>query len=329
MRILVTGSNGRVGRRLIDELLSEGHEVVGFDMAEPKNGTPYDYIQGNLANMEDVTRAVERVDAVVHLGAYMSWVNEDAPKLFEANVIGTYNLLHALRNSNISRLVVASTGEVYPESSAEYLPVDEHHPRKPSTMYGMTKLLCEEMTAYHERKYGLPSVIIRVSHTQDASELLDPDSFFSGPRFFLNSKIRQQKMFGNQKNVALLEKHYNGQEKLLLSRGEDGTPYRMCICETRDMTQGMRLALQSDRAVGQTIAVGPDEAISFDEAIRLMHEATGLPIADVKLSGSAVNYTTSNAKAKELLGFRPQWNFQSMLKEAVHVYRERINQNEI
>lgn len=323
MRILVTGSCGRVGRRLASELLAEGHEVVGFDVAEPQKETPFEYIQGNLADMEAVLRAVNGVEAVYHLGAFMSWVNEDAPKLFEANVTGTFNLLHALRDKDISRFVIASTGEVYPETSAEYLPVDEHHPRKPTSTYGMTKLLCEELTAFHLRKYGLPAVIIRVSHTQDASELLDPDSFFSGPRFFLNSKIRQQKMFGNHQAAAVLEQYFDGQEKLLLSRGEDGTPYRMCICETRDMTQGMRLALKADKAVGQTIAVGPDEAVSFDEAIQLMHEETGLPIADVKLPGAAVNYATSNAKAKELLGFKPQWNFRSMLKEAVIARLER------
>lgn len=324
MKILVTGSLGRVGRRLTQELLAEGHEIIGFDMAEPKGKLDFEHIQGNLADLEAVQKAVSQAEAVYHLGAYMSWVEADAPKLFHSNVTGTYNLLHAMSGKDIARFVTASTGEVYPETSAQYLPVDEHHPRNPTSMYGMTKLLCEEMTWFHARKYKIPSVIIRFSHTQDASELLDPDSFFSGPRFFLNSKIRQQTMFGNAKALAALEPHFDGQEKLLLSRGEDGTPFRMCICETRDLTQGLRLALHSEKAVGQAIAVGPDEAVAFEHAIDKMHRLTGLPVADVRLPGAAVNYTTSNAKAKELLGFRPQYNFDIMLEEAFQARLERV-----
>lgn len=327
MKILVTGCYGRVGRKLCDELLKLGHDVIGFDQVAPAVPPAFEYIQGTLEDPAAVERAVEGAEAVFHMGAFMSWVEADAPKLFNANVAGTYHLLHAVAKKGLKRFILASSGEVYPETSAAYLPVDEHHPRRPTSFYGMTKLLCEEMLWFYARKYGIPSVVIRLSHTQDAAELLDPDSFFSGPRFFLNSKIRQQKAFGNTRAVAALEEHYDGQEKLLISRGEDGTPYRMCICETRDLVQGLILALHSDRAAGETIAVGPDEAVSFDEAVRMMHEATGLPVADVKLPGPAVNYHTSNAKAKELLNFRPQWNFARMLEEAVAARRERESRN--
>jgi len=328
MKVLVTGCFGRVGGKVCAELLAKGYDVIGLDVSPPKGPCDHEYVQAPLEDTDAVGFAVEKADAVIHLGAFMSWFEQDAPKVFSANVTGTFHLLQAAARKKVQKLLFASTGDVYPESSAVYLPVDEHHPRRPTSVYGMTKLLGEEMVWFHARKYGIPSVVLRFSHTQDAAELLDPDSFFSGARFFLRGKIRQMRKFGNAKALALLESHDDGTEKLLLSRGEDGTPYRMPICDTRDLVQGVLLALESEKAVGETMAIGPEEAISFDEAIRLMHEITGLPVVDVRLPGPAVHYHTSIAKAKELLRFRPRWSFADMLKEAAVAWRERTGRHE-
>ena len=73
------------------------------------------------------------------------------------------------------------------------------------------------------------------------SELLDPASFFSGPRFFLQPKIRQQEGFGNTAVVAALRAIDDGQEALVLSRNEAGRPFRMHITDTRDMVAGILL----------------------------------------------------------------------------------------
>jgi UDP-glucose 4-epimerase len=328
MKVLVTGCFGRVGSKVCAELLNKGYDVIGLDTAQPRGRCDFEYVQASLEDADAVGRAVEKADAVIHLGAFMSWFDQDAPKVFSTNVTSTFHLLQAVARQNVQKLLFASTGDVYPESGAAYLPVDEHHPRRPTSVYGMTKLLGEEMVWFHSRKYGIPSVVLRFSHTQDASELLDPDSFFSGARFFLRGKIRQQRMFGNVKALAILEPHDDGTEKLLLSRGEDGTPYRMPICDTRDLVQGIILALEAEKAIGETIAIGPEEAVSFDEAIRIMHEVTGLPIVDVRLPGPAVHYHTSIAKAKELLHFRPRWSFADMLKEAAVAWRERASKYE-
>ncbi|MEW8977963.1 MAG: NAD(P)-dependent oxidoreductase [Symbiobacterium sp.] len=329
MRILVTGSAGRVGRHLVRELQNLGHEVIGFD-AKPLQPEQVDckYVQGALEDPEAVACAAEGVQAVIHIGALMSWVPSDARRLFAANVAGTFNLLEAVAPLGLTRFIFASSGEVYPEGNPVYLPVDEHHPTKPTSHYGMTKLLGEQMVWFYARKYRMPTVVLRFPHTQDATELLDPTSFFSGPRFFLRSKIRQQRMFGNTAALAVLEPLDDGTEKLLLSRGSDGTPYRMGIADTRDVVQGVIKALDSERALGETIALGPDEPVRFDQALPRMAELTGLPLVEARLPGNAVNYNTSNFKAKELLDFRPRWTFDAMLEEAAAAYRARVSHHE-
>lgn len=328
MRVLVTGSNGRVGRSVVAELIRQGHSVVGFDLGPaPAEMANFRYLQGALEDPAAVDHAAADVEAVIHLGALMSWAEADAPKVFTSNVTGTFTLLEAVARKGLKRFVFGSSGEVYPENRPVFLPLDEHHPTQPNTAYGMSKLLGEDMVWFYARKYGVPTVVLRFEHTQDASELLDPSSFFSGPRFFLRAKIRQQRQFGNARALAILEPLDDGTEKLLLMRGEDGTPYRMPICDTRDLTQGIVLALTAPTAVSEAIGIGPNEAVSFEEALAWMHEATGLPVVEANLPGPAVNYYASNAKARELLGFRPQWDFQSMVGEARSVWQKRQSGN--
>ena len=319
MHVLVTGSAGRVGRRVVALLRARGDTVTGFDLNSLGRDDPgYREVQGAFDDAAAVARAIGGAEAVLHLGAFMSWLPADAAKVHAANATGTFLLLRAASAANVKRFVLASTGEVYPEVRPRYLPVDEGHPREPLSVYGLTKLLAEEMTAFHQRAHGLPFTILRFSHTQDATELLDPASFFSGPRFYLRGKIRQQREFGNARTLAVLEPLDDGTEKLLVQCGDDGTPYRMAIADARDIADGVVLALDAPRAQNATMYLGPDESTALDEAVALLHAKTGLPVVRAHLPGPAVSYATSNARARELLGFRPRWTFAAMVDDAMH-----------
>ena len=317
MHVLVTGSAGRVGRRVVALLRARGDTVTGFDL-KPLGAADDGYreVIGSFDDSAAVARAIAGAEVVVHLGAFMSWLPADAARVYASNATGTFHLLAAAAAVKAKRFVLASTGEVYPEVRPRYLPLDESHPREPTSVFGLSKLLAEEMTAYFHRTQGLPFVALRLSHTQDASELVDPASFFSGPRFFLRSKIRQQRAFGNVRALAVLEPLDDGTEKLLIQCGEDGTPYRMMFADARDIADGVVLAIDASRAQNATMFLGPDEATSLDTAVALLQAKTALPVVRARMPGPAVNYTTSNARARELLGFRPRWNFASMVDDA-------------
>ncbi len=316
MRILVTGGAGRVGRRLISALLERGDFVTSLDVAElPMEHPRLTRVRGSFDDTA-AAQAMEGVDAVIHIGAYMSWVAADARRLHDANVTGTFVLLRAAAAAKVKRFVFASSGEVYPETAPQFQPITEDHPTAPTSIYGVTKLLGEEMVAHFARTTGIETVVLRFSHTQDASELLDQNSFFSGPRFYLRARIRQQTGFGNQAVVEALRPYDDGTEKLLISRGKDGTVFRMPITDTRDLVSGILLALDHPAAAGRTFNLGTEEAIRFDEAVAHLHAATGLPVVDVTLPIPAVNYVTSRRAAIETLGYAPRWTFAAMVADA-------------
>lgn len=317
MPILVTGSAGRIGSRIVGRLLAEGYEVTGFDLRSAgRSQAGYREIVGAFDDRQAAREAMRGASHILHLGAFMSWLAADADRLFRANVNGTRVLMEEAAAQKPTRIIFASSGEVYPETLPDYLPVDEDHPLKPRSPYGLSKQLGEEIVRYTGRSAGIAATILRFSHTQDASELLDETSFFSGPRFFLQPKIRQQEGFGNTAAVSALRKVDDGTPSLVLSRNENGRPFRMHITDTRDMVDGILLALHSEKAAGRTYNLGATVPVDFAQALPLMARATGLPLKTVDLPGNGVCYSTSNARIRAELGFEPQWTIERMIDEA-------------
>ena len=160
MRVAVTGSGGRLGRRLAETLSRHGHEVVPVDVDA---GAPVD-----LTDPDAALRALEGAEAVVHFArerfpyteqglydrAAGTWRAPDVTGdgwRFQRNVAMTYNVLAASVPLGVSRLVMGSSlavyGLYYPLSPAlpDYLPVDEDHPRRAQDPYGLSKLAGEEL----------------------------------------------------------------------------------------------------------------------------------------------------------------------------------------
>ncbi|MGH0256166.1 NAD-dependent epimerase/dehydratase family protein [Sinorhizobium meliloti] len=324
MKVLVTGSAGRVGAFVVRRLIAGGHQVRGFDLrsAGIEDGG-FDEVVGAFDDREAAIRACEGTDAVLHLGAFMSWLASDRDKLFRANVEGTRIVLEAAAAAKVGRFVFASSGEVYPENKPEFQPITEDHPKKPLSPYGLTKLLGEELVTFQGRVSSMETVILRFSHTQNASELLDPESFFSGPRFFLRPKIKQQENFGNKAAADLLRAADPGRPALVLTRNEEGRPFRMHITDTRDMAQGVLLALTHQKAAGGIFNLGATEPVDFAEILPVMAQKTWLPLMTVDLPGAGVWYHTSNQRIRETLGFEPDWPIMRMLDEAVAEWTTR------
>ena len=324
MTIIVTGSAGRIGRNLVTRLLARGEVVRGLDLRP--SGVSHDRfaeVLGAFDDREAVERAMRGARVVFHLGAFMSWLPQDQDRLFTANVEGTRVVLETAINAKVERFLFASSGEVYPEGAPESLPVDETHPLKPRSAYGLTKLLGEEMVRWAGRSHGLPFTILRFSHTQDAAELLDPASFFSGPRFFLHPRIAQQLAFGNAAAVAALRAVDDGTPAHVLARNEKGRPFRMMITETRDMVEGLLASLTTPGMLGETCNLGATEAVDFAEVLPKMAAITGLPLRVVDLPGAGVFYETSNARIRKIAGFEPSYPFERMLEEAAVAWRAK------
>lgn len=132
--------------------------------------TPYDSIQADVREADAVRRAVEGADAVVHAAALHGihqgkWSPQD---FWNINVTGTFHLFEAVRECGIKRVVLCSTMGVYGESARP--PQDTHAwnivtealPCLPTDGYGQSKHLCEEMGRYYARQWGITTVALRL-----------------------------------------------------------------------------------------------------------------------------------------------------------------------
>lgn len=155
MRALVTGSQGFVGRYLRQELEANGYEVVGLDLQEAP-----DTIQVDLLDAEQLKTVVSqtRPAAVFHLAGQAdvakSWIIPQ--KTMEINVIGTLNLLEAIRAFDPSvRIVIVGSSDQYGNLGEAGQCVRETLDTKPQTPYAVSKKAQEEMAQVYARAYGM------------------------------------------------------------------------------------------------------------------------------------------------------------------------------
>ena len=158
--ILVTGSAGRVGQAVVQELLARGELVRGFDRV-PTPGLP-DSPVGNLTDAAAVRRAAEGAFAVVHLAA----TPDDADFMSEIlpnNIIGLHHVLEATRLAGAKRLVLASTGQVnwwQRERTTHAIRPDELP--TPRHWYAAAKVFAEAIGQGYSESHGLSVIAARL-----------------------------------------------------------------------------------------------------------------------------------------------------------------------
>ena len=210
---------------------------------------------------------------MVHLGAAMLFGNDSIDHtLLDANVNGTYELAHAAAKAGVSRLVFASSDEVYPSLYAKYLPIDESHPREPYSFYGLTKVTGEELLHYEHRANGLPIAIARFSLVYEPWESVSPNGTLGGFLFYEKVKNFVRSRAGDAVADTLVAPGEPDPD-LLLPRDEDGVPWMFHCCDVRDIVQGLTLLLDRPEAVGQAFNLSGPAPFSYGEADSLSRRA--------------------------------------------------------
>lgn len=158
MRVLVTGGAGYIGSHTLLELMAQGHEVCVLDNysnATPEvlnrvralsNGLVHDYIGDvrDAAKLDEVMQDFQPESVIHFAGLKAVGESQEKPLLYyDVNVSGTLALLHAMDRADCKRLIFSSSATVYGEPV--YLPYDEAHPTNPTSVYGKTKLMAEQI----------------------------------------------------------------------------------------------------------------------------------------------------------------------------------------
>jgi len=180
MRVLITGGLGFVGTNLIEALNAHGNsDVVVFDnesLGKPEHitGLKATHVKGDIKDAEAVSNLISETDAVVHLAADTRVLDsiENPTHNFENNVIGSMNILEAMRRCNKKRIVFASTGGAIIGDAKP--PLHEEQVAKPISPYGSSKLAIEGYLSSYGASYGLQPLSFRfsnVSFTEMVSNL--------------------------------------------------------------------------------------------------------------------------------------------------------------
>jgi UDP-glucose 4-epimerase len=310
-KALVTGAAGFVGSHLTELLLSRGYEVLGIDaftdfyeplakeanLARAARDPRFRLVREDL-NEADLGRLLGGVEIVFHLAAQAgvrpSWGNE-FDRYLRANVLATQRLLEAAKGRELRRFVYASSSSVYGEADA--LPVTEDSPKRPHSPYGVTKLAAEHLGHLYRRNHAVPFVALR---------------------YFTVVGPRQRPDMAAYRIVAAA---LAGGAIEVYGTGE----------QTRDFTYvgdaaEVTLAAGERAASSPVFNIGGGARVSLNEAIRMVEEITGRPVArrEAERQKGDVRDTFADTSAAEReLGFAPRVSLRDALERLVRWYRER------
>ena len=176
MRVLVTGSAGKVGRATVAALQKQGHEVRATDLIAPVFERPEEndpeYIQADLTDAGDAFAVVHGMDAVVHAAALPEPTHNPPHVVFHNNLMGVFNTLEAAIRFGVGRYVNISSetvpGFFFPEREflPDYVPVDEEHPIKPQDPYATAKYFGELLMDGAITRSDIRCISIRPSWVQ-------------------------------------------------------------------------------------------------------------------------------------------------------------------
>ena len=312
--ILVTGGAGYIGSHCVLRLLRDGEDVVVFDSLELGHtetvetlsrvdapGKLVAFRKGDLKNPDDIRGVFSDfdIDAVVHFAAYSQVAESmrDPHKYYRNNVGGTLNLLGAMLEAGVKKIVFSSTAATYGEP--DYVPIDENHPQRPINPYGSSKLMVERIMDDYDRAYGLRSVRLRYFNVvgADASGIIGE---WHDPETHLVPNILKSKI-GEGKPFSLFGTDYPTR---------DGTCVRDYI-DIGDLIDAHILALDYLRKGGATdyFNLGTNDGSTVREVYSVCEEVVGSKIPQeicARRPGDPATLIADNAKAKRILGWEPK-----------------------
>ncbi|MCX7745499.1 MAG: UDP-glucose 4-epimerase GalE [Clostridia bacterium] len=305
MAVLVTGGAGYIGSHTVAELIERNEEVIVLDNLEKGHKEALlggKLIQGDLRDKDFVKEVFLKndIEAVIHFAAYIE-VGESVAnplKYYNNNVVSTLNLLTAMKDAGVHKIVFSSTAATYGEP--ENTPILETDKTFPTNPYGETKLTVEKALKWSDGAYGLKHVILRYFNASGAheggkiGEDHDPESHLI--------PIILQVALGKRDEIKMFGDDYNT---------PDGTCVRDYI-HVSDLAQAHVLALDKLRRENESSIynLGNGKGFSVKEVVDVVRQITGKPIKAVvapRRPGDPATLVASSEKVKKEMNWRPKY----------------------
>ncbi len=310
MKILITGGAGFVGSHLCEKYTKEGYMVVCLDnlmsgnlinIRHLLNYRNFKLIRGDIRDFELLEKVVRDVDVVFHLAAQIhvdrSYIE---PRLtYDVNVMGTQNILEAARMFDTKRIIYASTSEVY--GSAQYAPIDEKHPLSAPHPYGASKIAADRMCYAYAQTYGMDISILRLFNV-------------FGPR---------QRDLGYGGVISIFTRRIlSNMPPVVYGDGSQTRDYTYI----NDAVRAYDLILNHNEPITGPINFGTGKEVSIiDLANKLItlcgKEGSIKPVHVEPRIGEVQRLIANSSKAKEILGWEPQYTIDEGLKEFINWYK--------
>ena len=310
---LVTGGAGFIGSNLCEAILKLGYRVRCLDdlsTGKQKNvdmfagNENYEFIKGDIKDLDTCLNACEGIDYVLNEAAWGSVPRSIEMPLFYCmnNIMGTLNMLEAARQKGVKKFVYASSSSVYGDEPV--LPKKEGREGNLLSPYAVSKRADEEWAKQYTRHYGLDTYGLRYFNVFGIRQ--DPDGAYAAviPKFI------KQMMNGETPTI-------NG----------DGKQSRDFTYIENVIEANLKACLAGHEAAGEAfnVAYGGREYLidiyhDLEEALGIKMEPNYGPdrAGDIKHSNADIS------KARELLGYDPEWSFERGIKDAVEWYKANL-----
>ena len=323
-KVLVTGATGFLGKYVVEELVEHGYQVRAFGrnrtIGQSLVNASVTFIQGDLTNQEDLTKACQEMDMVVHAGA-LSTVWGPWEDFYQTNVLGTKYVLEACREANIERLVYVSSPSIY-AAPRDQLDIKESDAPQENRLnnYIRSKLASEKLFQDYP----------------DVSSVI----------------LRPRGLFGIG-DTSILPHVLNLSQKIGIPLIGDGRQLMDMTC-VENVALAIRLALETPQAAGEVYNITNGEPRAFRNLIEETLRGLGYPIRYRKIPAPLVSAISSSlefiykslklkgepaltrytyyllrysqtldiSKAERDLGYRPKITISEGIEQYVQDYRK-------
>jgi len=304
-KALVTGADGFIGSHLVEALLKRGKKVRALAFYNSFNNWGWleeiedpnlEVVCGDVRDPNFCREITKDIDVVFHLAALIaipySYVAPDS--YVDTNVKGTLNICQGAKLNGCRRVLITSTSEVY--GTAQYVPIDEKHPKQPQSPYSATKIGADAIAMSFYNAFSLPVTIVRPFNTY-------------GPRQSARAII-----------PTIITQIANGNREIKIG---DLTPTRD-FNFVLDTAEGFCKLAECDEAVGKEVNVCSNYEISMRDTLNLIAKIMDADVKfveDVKrlrpVKSEVFRLWGDNSKIKAMTGFSPKYSIEEGLRETV------------
>jgi UDP-N-acetylglucosamine/UDP-N-acetylgalactosamine 4-epimerase len=312
-KFLVTGAAGFIGSNLVEAILGLGYKVKGLDdfstgkkenVDEFRNNPNFEFIEGTILDLDTCIGACEGVDYVLHQAAWGSVPRSiEMPLIYEEiNIRGTLNMMEAARRNEVKKFVYASSSSVYGDEPN--LPKKEGREGNLLSPYALTKMVDEEYGKLYTKLYGLDTYGLRYFNVFGRRQ--NPDGAYAAviPKFI---KLLLE---GKQPTI-------NG----------DGKQSRDFTYIENVIEANLKACKASSDVAGQSFNIaygGREFLINIYQELCLALGENIEPIFGDERKGDIKHSNADISKAKELLGYSPDWSFKKGIVAAIQWYKENL-----